>query len=428
MPNLIDLRVEIPYGRLPVDRIVRFFSSLDSPVPGCKSTLTKVSDENYYYLMLMPFSDSEIQVVLKDKTLIAYAVTGIFGPGYHAYLIEVFEDFARRFTLQPKFYDAVGYVQDRDFEKLKAETISWMGEQSDLVLTLAENTPGDLIKLHFTTEFSPIAKSKFAYGRLGYFDRTFFESIINQTITEEEISAYFIWWNKEKDGSFYLQCAKSIMWCNLNWVAPTSPEEQAPYVCTILCLEQAYDMDPTLDFPTGEWYIAAAMLNEDELIKGLTSRFGEDIAKQVPTIGFFRGYVERVLFNRWYLVMPGMMRRIDDKASYRWIGNDKAITITNSKLSSEQEANYETVFKEIGKTLGKQLFDVDLKNPEVVAKITYGKNKVESLGYYAVLVVLYKNEILRMEVTYLFEDEKELVTNICGSVRLIEAMIPTSVS
>ncbi|SBV90947.1 hypothetical protein KL86DPRO_10113 [uncultured delta proteobacterium] len=256
------------------------------------------------------FAEEDVYFTFKDGNgLTVSAKTNGAGPGYHAYLTGLFERLRESCGLSwgdDAVEDDTGYWHSRDFEELRESMASWLTSLAD---ALVENHMAGTVSglaICMGTEHVPESDEHYAAHLLGWRERDFFRAIPQRGATEEDCEAFFIWWDEQTTPSFFLKCALCMMWCDCNWLSPVTDREKSLYTATFLCLESAWDDDPSLPFPVREWKEMAALSDSREIMEELERRFPGETAPG-EKIGYLRGMVRINLGSGWRVTMPGAM-------------------------------------------------------------------------------------------------------------------------
>jgi hypothetical protein len=279
------------------------------------------------------FVDKPACFHFKGKRLTLEVDTTMLGPGYHVTELGILEAIERETRLRwdrSTMHDDTGYYEHRDFKRLQRFMLDWLLEYSSSLL----NTP-DLelpVRTNLTMPYAmlPQGNEYFACHLLGYIHRDFFVYIHEFKDPELFCQAFFLWWNEDLSAKFYLKCALSIIWCQLNWLPPALDEEFIYIDHALKQLEAAWELDNTLPLPVPEWIELAKLSRDQELVDELIRRFPTEI-NQPASKGYRRHDILHTIGeNRWKIKLPGKMHHItgDDGALLFWDDRQRSIRIT----------------------------------------------------------------------------------------------------
>jgi hypothetical protein len=242
---------------------------------------------------------------VNPKEVIASANTTTAGPGYHIFLTSFLKTLAHEFGLlwqEPKgdsreFGDETGFFFTEDEGHLRSEMLSWLQCLAGTFFdgSLEANSKGIALCLPMNPQFE---SDQPALTPLGPRDREWLERTSQDG---REGMDFFAWWDSGFTAEFYLCRALTQMWTDVRWRKPVNDFERRVLEDVASCLESAYQLDPTLNFPMAEWREVLKMLDRD----AVELRFGQSRAMGSPSIGYRRGHVTESLPGGWRIRIPG---------------------------------------------------------------------------------------------------------------------------
>ncbi|MCL1992844.1 MAG: hypothetical protein FWG66_07840 [Spirochaetes bacterium] len=417
-------------GRTKKEYYERIFQNLPSPVPNWNPVY--LSDQTGFSVKLAPF-ESPIFGMWKDNELHVYARTVSAGPGYHAYLVELIDSL----NLEPSFVeDETWYHQTRDFAVLQSKMCDWLQKTSETLLSVWNKKGATNLAVSFAADWTPETSGAYACCPLGTFKKSFFESVKNGN---EDVSEFFVWWNKDMDAVFYRNMALYMIHCEANWLIPETALEKRMLESTLECFERAYAMDTGLDYPAAEWLELAELsalaglkagadvgadLNEavanSALVKQVKSRFS-NIGKAV--LGFKRGIIRRS-FNGWEFLHSGKMHfDIEDNANpIFWHGerviriNTVSFKVKGGPFQKSQPKKSEPSNDFLSKTL-EGLRPFKLRNKKISAKITHIETEENGQPVFeTLLAAAVEGEMFVISVVYRNKEDRKWALEVCESV------------
>ncbi len=284
-----------------------FLGQLPPVVPG---RVVSVLEYNETIRAGMFFAEEDVYFQFTDDGRLAInAKTNGAGPGYHAYLADVFERLRTACALSwndDDVEDETGYWHGRDFEELQHTMADWLESLAGMLVQHHMNDGSFGLAICMGTERVPDDASRYAAHLLGWRDRDYFRAMFHDGPSPTDCAAFFIWWTRERNAEFYLKCALAMMWCDCNWLPPETDLETRLYTAVFLCLESAWDSNPKLHFPVLEWKEMALLSDSGDIIQELERRFPAEVPRREP-IGYLRGNVRHDLGSGWRITLPGAM-------------------------------------------------------------------------------------------------------------------------
>jgi hypothetical protein len=267
------------------------------------------------FLNLHP-SAEEVEITLPGPGRLAVlAKTSTTGPGYHMFLCDLLHRLGREIGIRwqepnpDDGGDETGYFYTRSAEAVEEEMLVWLRTVATVVLETLDQD-------HHTIKLSmPTNRSYPEHGPvvtpMGPRDRDWLQAVVEDPVQGIDL---FPWWEPGLQAGFYRGRALTEMWQTVRWQTPSDFDEYSHLMSVHLDLCQAYDINPTLDYPWREW--AELMHLIEGFNNGVVDTLNEDVrpvvqqrALQVtgPLIGYCRGLIGVDLRGGWSLLIPGSM-------------------------------------------------------------------------------------------------------------------------
>ena len=265
----------------------------------CPCGIIDVCIENYY-------------AVLKTNTALA-------GPGYHAFVCELFDKIQKEGPVYLSIDDECDYLQDHDLNRIRdiafypymrrlMESFSKMKEDEEATYAWENKS------------YLPIAKEKSIITPLGY---VYAAQCRNLSI-EEACRQFYIWNEIEKDALFYRNSALVSLWCDClfeNSLYDEASLSLAKSIC--IALEKAHELDKSLPLPVDEYQLLCKMLKRENRI------FDVDQYPQ-GDIGYRKNPVFYV-YGNWFIYFQGnAIQRFDGHTMILEIMNEEETLISMS--------------------------------------------------------------------------------------------------
>ena len=383
-----------------------FFKKVKPVVPGWD--IDSQFGENGFRVELVPFEE-ELYGSLGDGMICISAKTNSAGPGYHAYLVELLDGI----DVKPaEVCDETGYYEDRDFEKLQDSMLNWLYSLSGQILEMADGGDYSNISVCLSINETPTESKHLTCCPLGYRDRDFYERVIDGNVSGDE---FFMWWNKGQNAEFYRNCALSAMWNDVNWLAPELDHESKILVRVLACLDKAYSLDDSLNYPVAEWMEVAELIQDDELTNNLQSRYS-DVGES--SIGYMRNKV-RGNVGGWMFEHDGRMHfEADDQGTHVWRDDEMTIRVTTFNVQFKEKVDDMTEALLASVLEREQNCDrIKLPNKDIAAAIQHAQ--IEEDGevlQQTRLFVTFNESLMMASLYYSDESKKDLAIEICSSV------------
>lgn len=130
----------------------------------------------------------------------------------------------------------------------------------------------------------------------------------------------FPWPGEDRDATYYLNRALTLMWQSVRWRAPLTDDERAVDEAVLIHLQTAYDLDPTLDFPAAEWHELAAYVEAEP--PPIPDSGAE------PSIGYLRKWLNVHVKSNWTVRIPGAFATQFEGDTWTAFDHDTTVEIT----------------------------------------------------------------------------------------------------
>lgn len=276
-----------------------------------------------------------VHIELQHDYLKLWTQTSLVGPGYHAYICELFQEIQDN-PVVLILDDECEYLEDHDFQRIKDQYFY------PYLYTLLSNMKAADEGCEATyawddKHYLPLSRNNCVITPLGAFNLRELTSHSLQQVAQR----MFIWNELEKDGRFYLNCALVMLWCECRFEASHSDQDYRINQLICDCLEQAYALDPTLTFPLVQYMELCHLLKRPMLI--------QDVKQNEEEIGY---RLESVLYpyGNWMIYEAGSCQQeIDDNTlklhyydpkTHEWLSTMRI----NGYISDERIKSFATSF------------------------------------------------------------------------------------
>lgn len=265
----------------------------------------------------------DVEISVDRGSVLISAKTSTIGPGYHAMLVDLVDEVARRANITLAWEgdgdnggDETDYHEHRDMKLLREETVRWLKTVSGLILEHAGEGV-EQFQINMPVGCDMVSRDFFVMSPMGEFQRGWFDAVAGAGESELETMAerFFPAWHEAGRAEYWANTGRYLMLWEVDWTVPADEGQRRGYEDVIACFEQARKLDPTLPLPEAEL---------GELGKLLESR-------EVPSppatdgFGFRRGPMMRPVGSDWSAEIPGYFRLGEDvhengRHQYYWFG------------------------------------------------------------------------------------------------------------
>jgi hypothetical protein len=284
------------------------------------------------------------------------ARTSPAGPGYHAYICELFRQFASDFEFTweepPGDHDAGRFFVLKDRLRLESDFRHWLAQRANQALSRHGAHPGSLglglskrVKyLHPGPILTPMGPRSLDWLK-------------NVAADEHAGDDYFAWWTPALDAVFFRNRAMTRMWLDCPWRPPLSEYEGEMFDEIAADLANALDIDASLPLPWAAWKEITAHLDTDahaftvepvspELKLLIHKRAAENPAEP---IGYRRHTVRVPLTGNWTIDLPGHFATRTSDDGETWTAWDTHRTVWFRGVSAAEDQSAEEVLA-VGRT------------------------------------------------------------------------------
>ena len=237
-----------------------------------------------------------IECSLENDFISIQAQTNAAGPGFHAFVANLYDDILMNSGLSFQVYDTTDYYEKRDFENLKQNHFyRWLEEITTFIKEQEE--PQELCIAWPMHAYLPKSKQGHAVTPMGYLP---FEAFSYDHI-EELAERIFIWNKIERDATFYRNCAWNLLWKDCYYDYTMMNEESTKAAQQIIdYLDAAYRLDPDMELPSTVYHQLCDLLECEAWIpegKGSNLEIG------------YRREVVHYPFKEWLIAASGFCER-----------------------------------------------------------------------------------------------------------------------
>ena len=124
------------------------------------------------------------------------------------------------------------------------------------------------------------------------------------------------WWADATDARYLLNAALCLMWTQVRWRQPVTPDERAVFDDVARLLWRALPLDQSLSYPWREWLELLDLRGIDDPAARQVALRAASVPEDVPLIGYRREPVT-IVHAGWVLEVPGSFteQRTDDEWS-----------------------------------------------------------------------------------------------------------------
>jgi hypothetical protein len=279
---------------------------------------------------------------LQGNTIVASAKTNSVGPGYHAYLVEFLEELGQSLNIEwqwdleegdEHYCDEAEYYQVRNFEVLQEKMVHWL--QALIQYFLDDDS--EHFKISFPANYPNPKIDYYAMSPVGIWSEEWLISTYQPPTSKvmKRGEEFFIWWNKEMDGLFYLKTATALLNVDCPWHLPANEEEEKTYRLIDRCLSEAARLGVDLSAFTTDWETVKA---------NLTSK--EPVGFHETAFGYKKYVMTHYLAGEWRIDFPGYFWYGDDDGTDVYFYGDKTIRNTSYSREKPLEAVDNKIFVE----------------------------------------------------------------------------------
>jgi hypothetical protein len=279
------------------------------------------------FVGLYPGAEDVEVTVVDERSIEVAGKTSTIGPGYHAYVCELFEelgtDFRIRWLPPAEEDDENDYFQTRDAGALELEFLNWLNGLARFAVDKFETggAQGITVSMPMSVRF---VEDSFMITPMGPRSVDWAREVARDPRRGIDV---FPWWDPGKDGSYALGRALVLMWQDVPWRPPTDDGELTLLHRVDALLTQADTLGATSPLPWAEWGEILGYLDESR--EEVEARAASSLP---PQIGYRRGEAWNELSGQWWLRTPGaFVGRFEDEGS--WSAFDGVLTLWFSSFA-----------------------------------------------------------------------------------------------
>lgn len=244
----------------------------------------------------------KISVVEDGKDMVLSANTRHGGPGFHAFVVGLFEDLQEEVPGDYELNDDLEYNKDGDFHRL----IHLYENELDYVRDLILHEPGfkDRNYMFDETYYLPRTDEKKILTATGDLDEDEFAS----KNLDDLMDHFYVWNNWDRDGRFYRNSALTLL-AKEGYGEFSKMNDQTEKIAEEICddLEIAFHEDPTLPLPLDAYRQLIKLLNRENKLEGAVEMDREAVSYRTREVYH--------LFEDARVVAPGTAERSYDPAT-----------------------------------------------------------------------------------------------------------------
>ncbi|MFL5681029.1 MAG: hypothetical protein ACJ77B_10560 [Chloroflexota bacterium] len=307
-------------------------------------------------LSLHPAAEDVELEIADGGVVMASAVTGEVGPGYHTYMCHLLRRLGTELSIAwapadpaEGTGDATGSFESGRRADAEHAILGRLGE----TLKQAAATRAATRALGGQVQLLPSRGQRFEFEgaiatALGPRDDAWLSSAVANPRVAIDIVP---WWTDATDGRYLLNRALCRMWTEIRWRPPTNDAERAVAEDVLTTLRRAFPLEPSLPYPWREW---KELFDLTDTVDPMFERVSDEAARapDAPLVGYRRRPVS-IVHRGWTLTVPGSsrVRQTEEEAI---VGDgDREITIAAVDTTSESGAlPAETFLSRVGGELG----------------------------------------------------------------------------
>ena len=222
-------------------------------------------------ILICPQGDIEIS--MSENYAVLKTNTSLVGPGYHAYVAELFEKIVNEGPIYLSIDDECEYLEDHDFERLKEQYFyPYLSILMHNMMQMEEND--EACYAWDNKMYLPLAKPYHVITPLGYLP-------VKQlaTFTVEEAMPYFMIWNElARDAVFFRNSALYSLWNDCTFKMSRLSEKTHRITEVIIeALEKSHELDKTLAQPLHAYLECCEAIKHQPMIKNVEEFAFEEI-------------------------------------------------------------------------------------------------------------------------------------------------------
>lgn len=197
------------------------------------------------------------------RDLILSSNTRHGGPGFHAFVVDLFKDIEEEIPGEYELVDDLEYDKDEDFHRL----VHQYEHELDYVRGLILEEPGFRNRNYMFDEtyYLPIAQPGTVLTASGEMN----EQEFKQKNLDDLMDHFYVWNNWDRDGRFFRNAALTLL-AKESYGEFSKMNEQTEKIAEEICddLEIAFRLDPTLPLPLKAYRRLTEVLGRDDKLSG----------------------------------------------------------------------------------------------------------------------------------------------------------------
>jgi hypothetical protein len=261
-----------------------------------------------------------------DGSVAVTAETETVGPGYHTFVARLVErlGMAQAIAWSPPApggtHDDAGYFPGGQRPVVERAHLGWLGTALAAARQARRRGQagvhvGVLPGVRFTSDEALLTQ-------LGPRDDAWLE----RALADPHVALDAVpWWTDATDAHYLLHAALCLMWTEVRWRSPATPQERATLDEVARLLWRAVPLDQSLPYPWREWLELLDHRGADDPAARQVALRAASVPEDVPPIGYRRAPVT-IVHAGWALEVPGSFteRRTDEE----WSGGEGGRSIT----------------------------------------------------------------------------------------------------
>lgn len=287
-------------GKLEEEKDFEGYLKLIQEIAG-QNQLKMEAYEDYAVIDICP--EGYIEISCENLYLSISAQTNVAGPGFHAFVCDIFQQIQDQSPLQLTAGDPTGYYDQRNFNHLKygifhrwlTDIVAYVKEHKDEAEKLCISWPMNY--------YQPMHHPNCIVTPLGYISK---QEFCNTEINELA-DRFFIWNHMGRNAHYYRNAALNLLWKECYFTYSNMNEDTKKQADTILdLLEIAYEKDPDLPLPTAEYKLLCDIRGRDHKLVGAKSM------RSSLKIGYRYHNVE-YHYGNWNIILDGFCEKSFDQ-------------------------------------------------------------------------------------------------------------------
>jgi tetratricopeptide (TPR) repeat protein len=220
------------------------------------------AEDRLSHVEVLVCPQGKILVTEDDKDLILSANTRHAGPGFHAFVVDFFQDIEEELPGEYELNDDLEFTKDGDFHRLE----HMYENELDYIRKLIKQDPGFKNRnyLFDETYYLPIAGGDKVLTSAGEMNKEEFES----KALDDLMDYFYVWNDYDRDARFYRNAALTLLAKEGYGQFSMMNETTEKYANEIVdYLQIAHELDPKLPLPLDAYNQLCTLLNRENKLK-----------------------------------------------------------------------------------------------------------------------------------------------------------------